>query len=56
MKNWVKILIAFVGSGLNGGCAYLSGQFPEWAIVFGAAATLVSVLMSKLIGWPPQSK
>jgi len=55
MKTWKKILIAVVGSGLNGGCAYCSGIFPTWSVVLGAVSIALSGTMAILIGWPPKT-
>lgn len=55
MKLWQKIVIAVIGSGINGGLAYSSGLFPMWAVVFGALSIAVSGAMSIVIGWPPKT-
>ena len=55
MKTWVKVLIAVVGSGLNGGFAYCSGLYPTWSVVLGALSVAVSGTMSIVIGWPPKT-
>lgn len=52
MKIWVKILIAVVGSGINGGLTFASSQFPEWSMVMGYVVLAVSGTMSLIIGWP----
>jgi hypothetical protein len=52
MKTWLKILIAVVGSGINGGLTFSSSQFTEWSMVFGYIVLAVSGTMAILIGWP----
>jgi hypothetical protein len=55
MKTWLKVVIAFVGSGLTGACAFVSGQFPTWSVVLGALSIAISGAMSIAIGWPPKT-
>jgi hypothetical protein len=55
MKAWQKIVIAVIGSGLNGGAAYCSGLFPTWSVVFGALSIAITGTMAILIGWPPKT-
>jgi len=55
MKTWQKILIAVIGSGLNGGFAYCSGLFPTWSVVLGALSIAISGTMAILISWPPKT-
>lgn len=54
MKLWLKILIAFAGSGIVGALTFLSGQMPTWALVFGSVNVAITGTMSILIGWPPK--
>lgn len=56
MKTWVKILIAVVGSGINGGLTFASSQYPDWSMVFGYVVLAVSGAMSIVIGWPPKTE
>jgi hypothetical protein len=53
MKNWQKILIATIGTGLSGGLAYASSLLPGWGIPLGIASSLATAVMFKLIGWSP---
>lgn len=55
MKLGWKIGIAIIGSGLNGGLAFLSSQNPVWSIVCTSAVLAISGTMSILIGWPPKT-
>ena len=55
MKTWMKVVIAFIGSGLTGACSFMSGQFPVWAVVLGAISIAISGTMAILIGWPPKT-
>ena len=54
MKMWVKILIAFLGSGTIGALTFASGQMAEWATVFTYVNLAIGGAMSLLIGWPPK--
>ena len=56
MKTWVKVIIAVVGSGLNGGFSYCSGLFPTWSVVFGALSIAISGSMAIIIGWPARTE
>ena len=56
MKIWIKIVIAVVGSGINGGLAYSSSMYPEWAVVFCSLTLAISGAMSIVIGWPPKGE
>jgi hypothetical protein len=56
MKLWQKIVIAVVGSGLNGGLAYCSGIFTDWSVVFGSLVLAISGAMSIMIGFPPKTE
>ena len=56
MKAWKKILIAVIGSGINGGLTYSSSLYPEWVMVFGPATLAISGAMSVIIGWPPKKE
>lgn len=52
MKMWMKIAIAVIGSGINGGLTFASSQFPDWAMIFGYIVLAISGSMSLIIGWP----
>lgn len=54
MKTWVKILIAFVGSGANGALTFASSQWPEYSSVFVPLVMACTAGMSLAIGWPPK--
>jgi len=56
MKTWVKILIAVLGSGINGGLTFSCSLYPEWVMVFSPITLAVSAAMSLVIGWPPKEK
>ena len=53
MKNWQKISVAVVGSGIIGGLVYSSSLYPDLVGVFTAVGLVVSGAMAKLIGWTP---
>lgn len=56
MKLWLKILIAFICSGLAGSASFAAGQYPDYAMVLASAATTVSLLSSAVIGWPAKEE
>lgn len=56
MKLWAKLLIVFVGCGLQGGLTYLTVQIPAWATVFGGLTIAVSGTMFILTGFPPKDQ
>jgi hypothetical protein len=52
MNTWVKIVIAFVGSGATGALTYCSSLFPEWGAVLSYCTLAISGAMSIVISWP----
>lgn len=53
MKNWQKIVVAVVGSGILGGLGYSSALYPNLTGLFIAVGAIVAGTMTKLIGWTP---
>lgn len=54
MKQWQKVLIAFVGSGSIGALTYASSLYPTWGSVFSFITLAISGTMSIIISWPPK--
>jgi len=54
MKTWKKILIAFLGSGINGALTFSTTQWPEYSSATVPLVMAVTAAMSILIGWPPK--
>lgn len=52
MKTWLKVLIAFIGSGAQGALTFASGYKPEWSQVFAYVVLAIGGTMSIVIGWP----
>ena len=55
MKNWMKILIAFVGSGSIGALTFMASLYPAWGGVLSYATLAISGTMSIIISWPPKT-
>ena len=56
LKNWQKIVIATIGSGLIGGLTYASSIYPVWGQVLSFVTLAISGAMSIIIGWPPREE
>ena len=52
LKTWQKFLIAFVGTGLQGGLTYSVSLFPEWSVVFSYLVLAIGGTMTIVISWP----
>jgi len=55
MKQWMKILIAFVGSGAIGALTYAASIYPTWGSVLSYMTLAISGTMSIIISWPKQA-
>jgi hypothetical protein len=53
MKLWVKILIIFLGCGLQGALVFCTTQWVEWAVVFGGISMAVGAAVGILTGFKP---
>jgi hypothetical protein len=54
MKQWQKILIAIIGTGLQGGLTYAASIYPSMGQTFTYLVLAISGIMSSLIAWPPR--
>ena len=54
MRLYQKLIIVFIGCGLQGGLTFLTVQLPVWAVVFGGLTIAVSGTMFILTGFPPK--
>lgn len=55
MKTWMKVLIAVIGTGLQGGLTYSASVWTEWAQVFTYLVLAIGGTMTIVIGWPKSS-
>lgn len=52
MKIWMKVVVAVVGTGLQGGLTYGASIAPTWAMVFSYLVLAIGGTMTIVIGWP----
>jgi len=52
MKNWLKILIAFVLTGAQGALTFSSSIYTEWGQVFAYIVLALGGVSSIVIKWP----
>ena len=52
MKTWMKIVIAVIGTGLQGGLTYSASIYTAWAQVFCYIVLAIGGAMTIIIGWP----
>ena len=52
MKIWTKIVIAVIGTGLQGGLTYAASVYSTWAQVFCYLVLAIGGAMTIVIGWP----
>lgn len=51
MKLWQKIIIIFIGCGLQGALTFCTTQWTEWSVVFGALAMASTATVGILTGF-----
>lgn len=56
MKIWMKLAIAIIGTGAQGGLTYASSLYPVWAQVFCYLVLAIGGAMTIAIGWPPKTE
>jgi len=56
MKVWMKLAIAVIGTGLQGGLTYGVSLYPAWAMVFSYLVLSIGGTMTIIIGWPTKAE
>ena len=52
MKVWMKLAVAVIGTGIQGGHTYAVSIYPTWAQVFAYLVLAIGGSMTIVIGWP----
>ena len=52
MKVWMKVAIAVIGTGIQGGLTYGVSLAPAWAQVFAYLVLAIGGAMTIVISWP----
>jgi hypothetical protein len=56
MKVWMKVTIAVIGTGIQGGLTYGVSLAPQWAQVFAYLVLAIGGTMTIVINWPTQTE
>ena len=56
MKIWMKLSVAVIGTGLQGGLTYAVSIYPTWAQVFAYLVLAIGGTMTIVIGWPTKTE